>query len=528
MASAAQQAAAELRRVQAYLESQGTLLGGEALQQQAAVWQGKLSSTQIGPDEALLLVETIKAGPWTEDQQRGLAMSVNSAVLQSTSPANHRRALQEISDFSRYLSSNDQKVLADPAISGARKMEQVACRLRRLGIHTASEVALRHIFSIALKAGLQCNQDPDSLKMSFNELKRIVKQTCKGAPRMREHLTKYPHSPSELPKWLFDEAYDTEDMPEALNVSQAEVAGQAALISCRSNNKLLTKNKPGTQMVQCAPQPQQGVPQMGMGMPDQSGACFQMMNMWSNMWMNMMGANQHPQQQQPQQQSPVPLQFMKPINRGQKALGNGDEVTENGGQLQSSASALVPQSSPSALVPVLPVGSEAKDPVTPPQQSALQLPPAAQVELVAEATQARKDAKTEQAKVDEKATVPVKAKAKAKSKAKAKEKAKAEAKAVVKAKAKAAGKAKAKSQAEPAKAVVEHQEDAEPAAGAACFGKSSYGVAKDLFKAKFKGAKQDFEASWRASDACQVALSKMSWSELKKRRLDHLWVEDKD
>ena len=61
-----------------------------------------------------------------------------------------------------------------------------------------------------------------------------------------------------------------------------------------------------------------------------------------------------------------------------------------------------------------------------------------------------------------------------------------------------------------------------------CFGKSSYGVAKDLFKAKFKGAKQDFEASWRASDACQVALSKMSWSELKKRRLDHLWVEDKD
>ena len=79
MATAAQQAAAELRRVQAYLESQGSLLGGEALQQQAAVWQSKLGSTQIGPDEALLLVETIKAGPWTEEQQRGLAMSVNSA-----------------------------------------------------------------------------------------------------------------------------------------------------------------------------------------------------------------------------------------------------------------------------------------------------------------------------------------------------------------------------------------------------------------------------------------------------------------
>ena len=195
----AQQAAAELRRAQAYLESQGSLLGGEALQQQAAVWQSKLGSTQIGPDEALLLVETIKAGPWTEEQQRGLAMLVNSAVLQSTTPANHRRDLQEISDFSRYLSSNDKKARADPAISGARKMEQVACRLKRLGIHTASELALRHIFSIALKAGLQRSQDPDSLSLSFNELKRIVKQTCKGAPRMREHLTKYPIVPVNFP-----------------------------------------------------------------------------------------------------------------------------------------------------------------------------------------------------------------------------------------------------------------------------------------------------------------------------------------
>ena len=35
----------------AYLESQGSLLGGEALQQ--SVWQSKLGSTPIGLDEAL-------------------------------------------------------------------------------------------------------------------------------------------------------------------------------------------------------------------------------------------------------------------------------------------------------------------------------------------------------------------------------------------------------------------------------------------------------------------------------------------
>ena len=311
-----------------------------------------------GPDEALLLVETIKAGPWTEEQQRGLAMSVNSAVLQSTTPANHRRALQEISDFSRYLSSNDKKVMADPAISGARKMEQVACRLRRLGIHTASELALRHIFSIALKAGLQCNQDPDSLSLSFNELKRIVKQTCKGAPRMREHLTKYPHCPNELPKWLFYEAYDQEDRPEALDVSQPEVAGQAALISCRSNNKLLSKNKGGSQLAVVAPAPQPGLPMMGM--PQDNAAMQQQMQMMQ-MWMMMMTGNCQAQQQQAgqvqQQAAQVPgLQFMKPQTRTPKAIApaplpvESSEAAEAGG----SSEALVPAEVQKVECPITP------------------------------------------------------------------------------------------------------------------------------------------------------------------------------
>ena len=188
-------------------------------------------------------------------------------------------------------------------------MEQVACRLRRLGIHTASELALRHIFSIALKAGLQCNQDPDSLSLSFNELKRIVKQTCKGAPRIREHLTKYPHCPNELPKWLFDEAYDQEDRPQALDVSQPEVAGQAALISCRSNNKLLSKNKGGSQLAVVAPAPQPGLPMMGM--PQDNAAMQQQMQMMQ-MWMMMMTGNCQAQQQQAgqvQQQAVLPKQL---------------------------------------------------------------------------------------------------------------------------------------------------------------------------------------------------------------------------
>ena len=100
MATAAQQAAAELRRVQAYLESQGSLLGGEALQQQAAVWQSKLRSTQIGPDEALLLVETIgwpmdrRAAAWAGHVGQLSGAAIHNSSKPSSSPAGDLRFFQ--------------------------------------------------------------------------------------------------------------------------------------------------------------------------------------------------------------------------------------------------------------------------------------------------------------------------------------------------------------------------------------------------------------------------------------------------
>ena len=494
MASAAQQAVQELRRVQAYLESQRSLVGGDALQQQAAVWVAKLRQTTISADDAIVFVEAIKEGPWTDEQQRSLAMAVNTSVLEATAPGTARRALQEVPDFSGYLSASDHKVLADPAISGARKMEQVACRLRKLGIHTPSEIALRHIFSMALKTGLQCPQDPDNLKLSFNEFKRIVKSTCKGAPRLKGHLVKYPCTPCELPAWLFQEAYAEDDQPESVRVSQAELAGQAAMISCRSHNKLLTKNKVGSQVAVISPQVQQSFPMMGM--PADPAAA---MHMWQMMMMTMA---------QQQQAAQVPsLQFMKPQSRPAKAVLDSTLPVE----------CTPPPSCGGNVEAIVPAEVKVGNPVTPQPslQRALSLPemtPEAQVQTVARAT-------TERSKIKEEAKAAAAAE-------KASNKAEAPPKGLAKPKAK--GKAKAKAKAKAEEKSVKSQEPPAPQADGVRFGKSSYGAAKDAFKKAFQGDKKDFEAAWRDSAECQRALGTMSFPELKKRRLDHLWIPDKD
>lgn len=60
MATSAQQVIVELKQVQKYLESQRTLLGEAAIQQQADVWVTKIQHTNISAHEAVDVVNEIK------------------------------------------------------------------------------------------------------------------------------------------------------------------------------------------------------------------------------------------------------------------------------------------------------------------------------------------------------------------------------------------------------------------------------------------------------------------------------------
>ena len=415
MATSAQQVIVELKQVQKYLGSQRTLLGEAAMQQQADVWAMKLQHTVISAHEAVDVVNEIKTGPWNESQQKDLGMAVNTSVLANSAADRVRRANQDLNDFTKYLSAGDLKVLADPNVPSQRKLEQVACRMRRLGLHLPSELTVRHIFAVSLKAGLQCQKDPTSLSTTMRELKRILKVACKNAPRSKEHVVKYPSSPEELPRWLFQEAYDENDPPQSIDISTAEVAGQAAAVALRKNSKLLPQNQ---QHMQTGMMVSGGQP-----VPQDPLAAIQMM---------FMGMIQMFQGQAQQLEVPS-LELMKPKEKI-KALPCPmvPPAPAQGGVLaltNGSSSATGPATP--AVEPTTPAKSAVSEPmIETPAPKALSLPtmsPESQVKAVAAATSVRKDARLA-AKENEESQV-AKAKAKAKCKAKAKATAKGKAKA---------------------------------------------------------------------------------------------------
>lgn len=424
MATSAQQMVEELKEVQKYLESQRALLGEDAMQQQAEVWVSKIQGTLITAQEAVDIINLIKTGPWNEGNQKKLGMAVNSAVLASSNCERQRRCNQDCSDFTKYFSTLDLKVLQDPLVPSQRKLEQVACRMRAVGLHLPSETTMRHIFSVSLKAGLQCQQDAYSLSTTLRELKRLLKACCKHAQRPRDHIVKYPGSPQELPEWLFQSAYDPTDPPVSLEITTAEIAGQAAAVALRKNSKLLPQNQ---QHMQAGPM----VPMVNGGQPGQCDPMSAMQQMFTMMMAQMFqGASQpevpslhfmKPQDKKSLKALPPPALPIPPADPAPLALTNG------------ASSAVSPEMATPARV-------TAADPkIETPAPKALMLPemsPESQVKTVAAATLGRKDARDAAKENDVKIDPKAKAKGAAKSKAKSKAKAKAKATAVAKGKAK--------------------------------------------------------------------------------------------
>lgn len=93
------------------------------------------------------------------------------------------------------------------------------------------------------------------------------------------------------------------------------------------------------------------------------------------------------------------------------------------------------------------------------------------------------------------------------------------------AKAKNAPKAKSnsKGKAEAKTAIAKDKSSAKSSSGVP--GKSIFGLAKNKYKAAYKGG-QNWEDAWKACKQCQDVLSQMSRTERVKRRLDHLYKGD--
>ena len=144
----------ELSGTQEYLQQ---VHSAECVGQMAEVWVQKLESLDLSTSaQASGFIEVIKKGPWSQAQKDSLMVAVNSALLASHGGRHQRRQLQQVKDFSNYMSKRDLEVLGDPRAGLACKLDQVVTRMLKVNLQTPSEPSLRVVLSAAIHGGLVC------------------------------------------------------------------------------------------------------------------------------------------------------------------------------------------------------------------------------------------------------------------------------------------------------------------------------------------------------------------------------------
>lgn len=396
---------AELQQLQQFLTNQGQMLEGRVLEQQGNVWTRKLTDAHLTAAQAQGYIDVIRAGPWAEGQKRHLIEAVNTSVLRSSIDRGApRRGMQTCGDITSYFSREDQRILRDPQISTYLKMEQVASRCYRIGLHLPSEQTSRHVLAVAHHIGLKRPANADEAYECLQIFKRSLKNFVKAGARAPEHITHYPGDPGNLPQSILATAYDANDPPVGLTVALAELAPAQAAIPCRKANRLLSRNQRQMVPVQTHGASSSTGGTGGMGGPN---------NPMAQAAMNMMGMFM--QMMQGGQDYNVDLQMLNPNlgnprrTRQQRALTNGEPAssppagtgTPAPSEAESGTPARSPQSEPVTGTPARSDQTAAETP----SPRALTLPDVSaeeQVDAFAAALAARADAKQD-AKQDEEA-----------------------------------------------------------------------------------------------------------------------------
>ena len=443
----------QLKEAQEYLVVQKNLIKneegfGDILAQQAIVWGRQLDERGLTAPEALRIADTLAMGPWTDQQRASLGKKLNDAVSRGLATNPPRRANQNIVSFEKYFSNQDLSILQDTSQSTTMKCDQIATRLFRLGIHLPSEKLLRAVIQTAIAAGAFELSGEEAYRV-VNEVKRLLKQRVKNAPRPSQHIVEYPESPEGLPKSLYESAYDKGDSPVTVQVNM----GSGSAVPLRKNAKAMKAYHEG--------------PSSSNGQQDMAHASTLLMQMMHHA-LNSFSGGELPS-----------LHVFKPRRGKRLSLGGSDSqsspeagranlpvTTGSNAQLAlpaPSAPQEKTEAPPAAAKPEEVQAAAAAE--APPRQaegpqqpslvvpSSLHFPPnkevSAVLEAIAERTESRKreashdhedeDEKGSKMKKPKAAPKAVKPKAKAKGKAAVKPKAKAKGKAACKAKAHAKG-----------------------------------------------------------------------------------------
>lgn len=197
----------------------------------------------FGPGEGAMLNDALKDSPFGESQTQRIWDAVDrllEAKAKVTAPSwsvggSTSANKQFLKCWWNYFSKSEFDFLMDPNKSLHGKMTTIVERGNRCGCNNADEQTWKWSMAVLLLCHYKVMPDAQQIYDKLQDFKKVW--TCESKAWSLEHILDFPETPSQLPRDIYEAAYDSDDPP--VSVKLPGINTIAELIPLRRNSKLL-------------------------------------------------------------------------------------------------------------------------------------------------------------------------------------------------------------------------------------------------------------------------------------------------
>jgi hypothetical protein len=220
--SSPEQLARELEDVPALIDAQvaAGLDRDEVVQSLFRSWTARLSTCATMNDKGkTLMTQTIRHGPWDEQQVKDMASIILVGKPSAKSKASNRRPNQKCSHFENFIPMQTMIKLRDVTkYSQLSRASMLAGAARAIGIELPDQPTLYRVVSILAHT----EQDFDYTQEKVFSLMDTIQQFIKSVPRMSSlpWLEHYPLTAATLPDEIRSAAFPDGELPVELEIPE--------------------------------------------------------------------------------------------------------------------------------------------------------------------------------------------------------------------------------------------------------------------------------------------------------------------
>ena len=215
MASHEQKVAEHVRGIQQFLATQKGLLDkskwGDLVQKQCESIVERIGSHSMSIDGMNALLELTASGPWNDSQRESISEALSEQACKLPAGRRRSRPNQTCKSFTGYFSEQDVRAMKSDAHGWGEKLDRLAARCVRVGLHLPSEQTVKEILRASQQMGLKLGDDRQTRYEAVNAFKKSLRHRVRNAEKHPVHVVDFPANPKDLDGW--QQMYDEEDPP---------------------------------------------------------------------------------------------------------------------------------------------------------------------------------------------------------------------------------------------------------------------------------------------------------------------------